>query len=69
MIEDAEREYIMKTYQAIMDFSDLMQCLAASSRTVYRIIEEKIIPAWKADGEWCFSRADVLAYLDRNGDF
>ena len=69
MINVSEKDYILRTYPAIMDFDDLMQCLAASSRTVYRIIEEKKIPAWKADGEWNFSRSDVLEYLDRNGDF
>jgi excisionase family DNA binding protein len=49
----------------ILIVSDICSLLRISPDTVYREIEDKILPAWKVEGEWNVTRADFLEYLER----
>jgi len=49
----------------ILIVSDICSLLHISPDTVYREIEDGMLPAWKMEGDWNVSRADFLAYLER----
>lgn len=53
----------------IMDFLDVTSALRISGRTLYRLIQQNELPAWKdEDGEWNILRQDVIKYLDAHCD-
>lgn len=68
MISEKMTAYIATEYAAVMDFLDLMSLLNVSERTVYRIIEDGDIPAWKDEDGWNFLRDDVIKYLAKQGN-
>ncbi|MBQ7753805.1 MAG: helix-turn-helix domain-containing protein [Treponema sp.] len=54
----------LSSYPALLNLSDLMSFLRISERQAYRLIKNPALHAWKADGEWCVTRADLIAWLD-----
>lgn len=67
MLSDKIKMQILEELPVILDIQDLMNYLHCSQRTVYRMIEEKQINAFKdEDNEWNILRDDLIEYLDEN---
>jgi excisionase family DNA binding protein len=67
VLNERTKKAIEKEYPAIMDRHDVAKLLRISDRTLYRLMSEGALTAWKdEDAQWNFARKDIIDYLDRN---
>jgi len=46
--------------------SDVAVYLNVTERTIYRLLKDKEIPAYKVGGQWRFKEQDITAWLAHN---
>lgn len=69
MLSDNVKRSLEQELPVIMDFLDVTSALRISGRTLYRLIQQNELPAWKdEEGEWNILRQDVINYLDKHSD-
>jgi excisionase family DNA binding protein len=48
----------------ILTLREVAEYLKLSDKSVYRLVQEKKIPAFKAGGTWRFRRADIDRWIE-----
>ena len=48
----------------ILTLREVAEYLKLSDKSVYRLVQEKKIPAFKAGGTWRFRRADIDTWIE-----
>lgn len=68
MLTKETTDELSKTLPAIMTIKDLAAFLRCSEITIRRMIWEKQIRAYMADGEWNIARPDLFEYLRKHSN-
>ena len=61
-------DFLQKELPPILNIKDLSLIFRCSEMTVRRMIWNKELDAFYADGEWNILREDLIKYLDKNSN-
>lgn len=64
MIDRLIRAIEGKPAMDILNLEETAECLRVSNQTIYNMIKDGRIKAYKIGREWRFLRADIMAYFD-----
>jgi len=56
----------MSNPSEIMTLDEVATYLKVTTRTIYRMLDENQIPAFKVRGAWRFRRSDLDAWINQN---
>lgn len=68
MLAEGTKKEIMEALPPILSPREVAQFLKISSITVWRMIRDKQLPSYRADGETCILRDDLIKYLSRHSN-